>query len=61
LVAGGIKVALLTTVFGLIAAMILQVFYNLILSMVDGIVNKMEDASISFLDMMISFDKKNGK
>jgi len=39
----------------------LQVFYNLILSMVDGIVNKMEDASISFLDMMISFDKKNGK
>ena len=61
LVAGGIKVALLTTVFGLIAAMILQVFYNLILSMVDGIVNKMEDASISFLDMMIAFDKKNGK
>jgi biopolymer transport protein ExbB len=59
LVAGGIKVALLTTVFGLIVAMILQVFYNLILSMVDGIVNKMEDASISFLDMMVAFDKKN--
>lgn len=59
LVAGGIKVALLTTVFGLIVAMILQVFYNLILSMVDGIVNKMEDASIAFLDMMVAFDKKN--
>jgi biopolymer transport protein ExbB len=59
LVAGGIKVALLTTVFGLIVAMILQVFYNLILSMVDGIVNKMEDASITFLDMMVAFDKKN--
>jgi biopolymer transport protein ExbB len=39
--------------------MILQVFYNLILSMVDDIVNKMEDASISFLDMMVAFDKKN--
>ncbi|NVK05464.1 MAG: MotA/TolQ/ExbB proton channel family protein [Flavobacteriia bacterium] len=59
LVAGGIKVALLTTVFGLIVAIILQIFYNLIISMIDNIVNKMEDASISFLDMMIDFYKKN--
>ncbi|MEJ6491244.1 MAG: MotA/TolQ/ExbB proton channel family protein [Flavobacteriales bacterium] len=52
-VAGGIKVSLLTTVFGLIAAIILQIFYNYIVSKVDGIVNEMEDASISLTDMML--------
>lgn len=52
-VAGGIKVALLTTVFGLIAAMFLQIFYNYIVSKVDGLVNEMEDASISLVDMML--------
>jgi len=51
-VAGGIKVALLTTVFGLITAIILQVFYNYIVSKIDGIVNKMEDASIALVDIM---------
>ena len=51
-VAGGIKVALLTTVFGLIAAIILQIFYNYIVSKIDGIVNKMEDASIALVDIM---------
>lgn len=54
-VADGIKVALLTTVFGLIAAMVLQVFYNYILSKIDGIVNEMEDASISLIDMMLKY------
>ncbi|NBC08715.1 MAG: MotA/TolQ/ExbB proton channel family protein [Bacteroidetes bacterium] len=53
-VAGGIKVALLTTVFGLISAIILQVFYNYIVSKIDGIVNKMEDASIALVDIMAS-------
>ena len=53
LVAGGIKVALLTTVFGLIVAIILQIFYNYIISKIDSIVNDMEDASISLIDMMI--------
>ncbi len=51
-VAGGIKVALLTTVFGLIVAIILQIFYNYIVSKIDGIVNKMEDASIGLVDVM---------
>jgi biopolymer transport protein ExbB len=51
-VAAGIKVALLTTVFGLIVAIILQVFYNYIVSRIDSIVNDMEDASISFIDML---------
>ncbi|MBT5422481.1 MAG: MotA/TolQ/ExbB proton channel family protein [Flavobacteriales bacterium] len=58
LVAGGIKVALLTTVFGLITAIILQVFFNLIVAMIDNIVNKMEDASISFLDIIAQHTNK---
>ncbi len=53
-VAGGIKVALLTTVFGLIVAIILQIFYNYIVSKIDGIVNRMEDASIALVDVMQS-------
>jgi len=52
-VAGGIKVALITTVAGLVVAMILQVFYNYIIAKVDGIVNDMEDASISLIDMLL--------
>jgi biopolymer transport protein ExbB len=57
LVAGGIKVALLTTVFGLIVAIILQIFYNYIVSKIDGIVNDMEDASISLIDILVSHKK----
>ena len=53
LVAGGIKVALLTTVFGLIVAIILQIFYNYIIAKIDSIVNDMEDASISLMDLLI--------
>ena len=53
LVAGGIKVALLTTVFGLIVAIILQVFYNYIIAKIDSIVNDMEDASITLMDILI--------
>jgi biopolymer transport protein ExbB len=53
IVAGGIKVALLTTVFGLVVAIILQIFYNYIISKVDGIVNKMEDASIGLVDILV--------
>ncbi len=57
LVAGGIKVALLTTVFGLIVAIILQIFYNYIVSKIDGIVNDMEDASITLMDMLAANSK----
>ena len=56
-VAGGIKVALLTTVFGLIVAIILQIFYNYIISKVDSIVNNMEDASISLVDLLVRHKK----
>lgn len=57
LVAGGIKVALLTTVFGLIVAIILQVFYNYIIAKIDAIVNDMEDASISLVDILVANKK----
>ena len=57
LVAGGIKVALLTTVFGLIVAIILQIFYNYIVAKIDGIVNDMEDASITLMDMLAANSK----
>ena len=53
LVAGGIKVALLTTVAGLIVAIILQLFYNYCVSKIDSIVNSMEDASISLVDLLV--------
>ena len=58
LVAGGIKVALITTVFGLVVAMILQVFYNYILAKIDSIVNNMEDASISLIDLLTKYNMK---
>lgn len=53
LVAGGIKVALLTTVAGLIVAIILQLFYNYCVSKIDGLVNSMEDASIALVDLLV--------
>lgn len=55
LIAGDINVALLTTVFGLITAIILQIFYNYILSKVDGLINDMEDASVSLIDMLVKY------
>ena len=57
LVAGGIKGALLTTVFGLIVAIILQVFYNYIIAKIDSIVNDMEDASINLIDILVAQKK----
>ncbi len=58
IVAGGIKVALITTVFGLVVAIILQVFYNYLLSKIDGISNQMEDSSISLIDMLAKHNQK---
>ncbi len=58
LVAGGIKVALLTTLMGLIVAVILQIFYNYIVAKIDSLVNDMEDSSIILLDILIDYSKK---
>jgi biopolymer transport protein ExbB len=57
IVANGIKVALLTTVAGLIVGVILQVFYNYLVSKIDGLVNTMEDASISFVDLLVAHEE----
>ncbi len=58
IVANGIKIALLTTVFGLIVAIILQILYNYIISKVDSLINNMEDSSINFMDILNKFAKK---
>ena len=60
-VAGGIKVALLTTLLGLVIAIILQLFYNYILSLIEGLVNEMEDSSISLLDIVVNYSEAQKK
>ena len=57
-VAGGIKVALLTTMLGLIAAVVLQVFFNYILAQIEAQVVKMEDSSIQLIDMLSAYNKR---
>ena len=57
-VAGGMKVALITTVGGLIVAVILQLFYNYILSQIDKLTIEMEDASISLVDILVKYENK---
>lgn len=59
IVAGGIKVALLTTVFGLIVAIILQIFYNYLVSKVDSITGQMEEASIGLVDLLVKSNVKH--
>jgi biopolymer transport protein ExbB len=59
IVASGIKVALLTTVFGLIVAIILQIFNNYIVSKIDSLVNSMEDSSITFIDILTKYKASN--
>ena len=58
LVAGGIKVALITTVSGLVVAIILQIFYNYCVAKIDSIINNMEDASISLIDILVKHNLK---
>ena len=59
IVASGMMIALLTTVFGLIVAMILQIFYNYLLNKINSLVNTMEDASISIMDIIVKYKAKN--
>ena len=56
-VASGIKVALITTVAGLIVALILQVFFNYITAKIEGLVITMEDASVSLIDILVKAKK----
>jgi biopolymer transport protein ExbB len=57
-IAGGMKIALITTVFGLFSALILQLFYNYILTKIDSLTREMEQVSIRFMDMVIAYDMK---
>jgi len=62
-VAGGMKVALITTIFGLIVALILQLFYNYVLTKSESIVRDMESSSLIFMDYAVKFESesKTGK
>lgn len=55
IVASGMKVALLTTIFGIIVALILQVFYNYILSKIEHITSQMEESAISLMDIIAKY------
>ena len=57
-VAGGMKVALITTIFGIIVALVLQVFYNFILSKIEALTTDMEDSSITLLDLIMKYNLK---
>ena len=58
IVAGGMKVALITTIYGILVALILQVFYNFILTKIEALVADMEDCSITLLDLLTKFNLK---
>ena len=58
IVAGGMKVALITTIYGILVALILQVFYNFILTKIESLVSDMEDCSITLLDLLTKFNLK---
>ena len=52
------KVALITTIFGIIVALILQLFYNYILSKIDHLTSHMEESSITLLDSIMKYKLK---
>ena len=58
-VAGGMKVALITTIFGIVVALILQLFYNFILMKIEGITSEMENSSVTLLDLITKYNIKN--
>ncbi len=59
IVAGGISQALLTTLFGLVVAMIIQVFYNFFNSRIDKLILDMEESSVELMDALVDLDHKN--
>lgn len=61
IVAGGMKVALITTIYGIIVALILMLFYNYILSKIEALTSDMEDSSITLLDIIMKYDLKKNK
>jgi biopolymer transport protein ExbB len=60
-VAGGMKVALITTIFGIVVALILQLFYNYVLTKIESITSDMEDSSVTLLDLITKYNLKYKK
>ena len=60
-VASGMKVALITTIFGIITALILQLFYNYVLSKIDHLTAQMEESAITLMDILTSLDEEKSK
>ena len=60
-VVGGMKVALITTIFGIVVALILQLFYNYILTKIESINSDMEDSSVTLLDLISKYNLKYKK
>ncbi len=58
IVAAGMKVALLTTIFGIVSALVLQLFYNYILSKIEHITSQMEESAISLIDYIIKYKQQ---
>lgn len=61
IVAAGMKVALITTIFGIIVALILQLFYNYVLSKIDHLTAQMEESAITLLDSILKYKVDNKK
>lgn len=59
IVAAGMKVALITTIFGIIVALILQLFYNYILTKIEHLTVEMEDAAITLMDSIVKYHDRN--
>ncbi|MDZ7345844.1 MAG: MotA/TolQ/ExbB proton channel family protein, partial [candidate division KSB1 bacterium] len=58
IVAGGISIALLTTLFGLVVAMIIQFFHNLFVAKIDSMIIEMEESSNELIDALVEFKRK---
>ena len=58
IVASGMKVALITTIFGIIVALVLQLFYNYIVSKIEHITSQMEESAITLLDGITKYKKR---
>ena len=59
IVAQGMKVALITTIFGIVVALVLQLFYSYILSKIERLTAQMEEAAITLLDLIAEWKTKS--
>ena len=60
IVAEGMKVALITTIFGIVVALVLQLFYGYITSKIERLTSQMEEAGVEMLDIVVKYKRKHG-